>query len=972
MRTLISIGLILITVLASGNLYAADPAKLAADFSVRRNAVIDVIVNSNINVSSSYGRKNLKAAAIFAYAEETGDTRQVDLANNLILSSLAELDPAVKDYHDKRWMLGYHIELIRIYLVYKDRADLLKPATKTAMTNKNNPGSLWTLAKKYSYLKAASIGMHTWKFPFEGQTIWTENHRLFVAVQGMGLSMVFAGHNFNAADGLVNFKDASQSSDLFRYYKNYFYHWMTAHRGTDDHTRQGVGEKDTTSYSATYTGAFLFARDMLFYEDPIASKMAEMIYDLHVADIIAEQTAGSMNTGAKGRASPPHATLRHKTRGMNLLGYLVSDNQRLSIGQLFNATQRQMGCLLGAHILAINELYTPAHHDFPHALIDIGADRPAEGYMQYESAAPRLGRSEMNWIKPDYALGFQIKWESRHVGGLYVDDGSRATNSGLWAIPFLGTNVNFDTKATAINAKPEGFVAPDTAIFKLTSGTEKLKLVIRDGFDTADYSDPRWIFLQEFNAVSGKTTYAAIGAVEGTHSSAGIAGVTGYTGKVRVFSKTNTFTVWEVSDSDRHTTFSAFKTDVKNNKLTFVNGVVTYVNCAGVEVKYSDRDASRGFVNGKAVVFANTLDVVFSNPWAEWKMGSRQARFSKNGNTADYNFDPNNDDDFSDIQKVVNNTGGLGIPPPTPPGPTPAPPPPPTGPITGVINPGFESGRTGWSLLSGRTGNAYILSNPVYAGANAFRIGKGRQYSQDISVNGGETYDVSAWVESSRVSNGSVVQLTVTYLNGATPLSSFTTSPVSGRSWTQLTSGPLLAPNGTTTLRIVLETTRGGGYAVWDAVSATEIAAPPPRDPLPVITNSGFESGLAGWSLLSGRTGNAYTLSNPVYEGASAFRIGKGRQYSQNIVVNGGETYNVSAWVNSSTVLNGSVARLTITYLNGATTLGSFTTSPVSGRSWTQLSSGPLLAPGGTTTLRVVLETTRGGGYAVWDAITLQ
>jgi hypothetical protein len=812
------IGLLLLaTALASENLYAADPAQIATDFSARRNAVIDVILNSNINTTDSYGRKNLKAAAILAYAEETGDTGQIDLANNLIMSSLAELNPAVKEYHDIRWMLGYHIELIRIYLVYKNREDLLRPSTKAAMIDKSNPGSLWTLAKRYSYLKAASIGMYTWTFPFEGQTLWTENHRLFVAVQGMGLSMVFEGHTYDAKDGLVNFKDASKNMDLFRYYKNYYYRWLTAHRGNEDHTKEGVGEKDTTSYSGTYSGAFLFARDLLYYEDPIASKMSEVIYDLHTIDIISEQTAGGINTGAKGRGTDPHTNLRQKARGMNLLGYLVSDNQRLTIGQLFNSTQRQMGCLLGAHILAINDLYTPAHPDFPHVIIDIGANRPAAGYMQYESGRPGLGRAEINWIKPDYALGFQIRWESRHVGGLYVDDGSSATTSGLWVIPYVGANVDFDTKASAINAKPEGFVAPDTAIFKLTSGNERLKIAIRDGFDSVDYSDPRWIFLKELNSVSGKTTYAAIGAVEGTHSPKGTAGKPGYTGKVREFSNAKTFTIWEVSDSDRHVSFSAFKTDVKNNTLTFLKGVVTYVNSAGVEVKYSDFDQSRGFVNGTAVVFADTLDVVFSNPWGQWKMGSRQASFSKNGNTVDYNFDPNNDNNFVDIQKIVDNAGGMdSIPPSVPPTPSP------TDPQINITNPGFEYGRVGWSLLSGNSGNAYTLTSPVYEGANAFRLGKGRQYNQDIAVNGGETYAVSAWVESSNVSKNSVAQLTVMYLDGVTTLSSFTTSPVSGLSWTQLTAGPLIAPSGTTTLRIVLETTAGGGYAVWDAVSVVE------------------------------------------------------------------------------------------------------------------------------------------------------
>jgi GH35 family endo-1,4-beta-xylanase len=228
-----------------------------------------------------------------------------------------------------------------------------------------------------------------------------------------------------------------------------------------------------------------------------------------------------------------------------------------------------------------------------------------------------------------------------------------------------------------------------------------------------------------------------------------------------------------------------------------------------------------------------------------------------------------------------------------------------------VTDGGFETGIAGWSSWNGATlaqSNAYAYegSYSLHAtnrpNANQFAV-----YSLTGRVQTDTTYAVSAWVLIQGTGNGTVRLASKVACAGAAdtyPWLRNDTAVIPG-TWTQL-AGNLTIPAGCTPTDVAIFFE--GTDPAYD-VYLDDVRVIPPGNNL--VTDGGFESGVAGWSswngaTLAASTAQAHTGSQSLHAtnrpNANQFAV-----YSLTGRAQTNTTYSVSAWVRIEGGGNGTV-----------------------------------------------------------------
>ncbi|MFP4520649.1 MAG: T9SS type A sorting domain-containing protein [Fibrobacterota bacterium] len=480
--------------------------------------------------------------------------------------------------------------------------------------------------------------------PYEAGGTW--NHKLQWIACGLLLSQIYSGETYSAPDGTFDVKNSSETiDDYYHYFLNAFMEWLTAfghwnYSGpVNFHLRFGPGEKDS-HYSQGHLGDLLIIREAV--DEEWAKKYAEMMADLILADYASENLRG-LYTGAHARHENHYTELRsHWAEQAN--SYLFFDNQFYDPSSCFGYGFDSWGTAA----LVTGE-YNPSHPEFPRIFTDMANSFPEEGYFIREcfgtvDTEPDVFMPEATWIKPDYALGFRLRNNTNREdipGGLWINSPG-GTEDGI----VIGLLPSPEPEGHRPRGLCRGVLHEDCALmnyFNNESGDSDngyAFLFYSGGMDETDFSDSRWMFFRN-SSESGKDVYSAVGVFSGSHSYQTSAGG----GTIRKFTEQWPVTIWEVSDSDRHASFSAFKTDVKDNAVSVSGNTYTYTSCLGDVLSITPPEPSEYLVNGSAVNWEDFRNCI-GTPWGRWPVDSMYASFSKDGRSAFYDFDPDDDNVF--------------------------------------------------------------------------------------------------------------------------------------------------------------------------------------------------------------------------------------------------------------------------------------------------------------------------------------
>ncbi|MYL60785.1 hypothetical protein GLW20_25100 [Virgibacillus halodenitrificans] len=158
---------------------------------------------------------------------------------------------------------------------------------------------------------------------------------------------------------------------------------------------------------------------------------------------------------------------------------------------------------------------------------------------------------------------------------------------------------------------------------------------------------------------------------------------------------------------------------------------------------------------------------------------------------------------------------------------------------TGVENSGFEltaqkeanwddTRAIGWNVWK-PTGNptVYVTNENFHSGSYALKIAATKEgraaVSQDVQVEGGQTYKFSAWIKTENVTSEQGARLRATYYTGNTQLDLIYSSKVTGTNdWTYIEE-IITPPKNVDRIRVQNFLERGTGTAFFDDVTLTKI-----------------------------------------------------------------------------------------------------------------------------------------------------
>jgi hypothetical protein len=284
-------------------------------------------------------------------------------------------------------------------------------------------------------------------------------------------------------------------------------------------------------------------------------------------------------------------------------------------------------------------------------------------------------------------------------------------------------------------------------------------------------------------------------------------------------------------------------------------------------------------------------------------------------------------------------------------------------------NTGFENGLTGWTQYG--SGGATASTQRAYAGTTSARI-TDPSTTAATGLDGtpmpaapGVRYTAGAWVN---VTDGTPdLYLRFFDAAGGVLQSTFTSFSGDAGQWTQLRL-TATAPAGTERVAVLLYSAKAHtGTAYFDQVELVRAAGIP-------LSNTGFESGLTGWSQY-GSGGNTASADR-AYEGVTSAKITDTSTTAATGLETGrqpavpGVGYTTTAWVNTAGGTPGLYLRF---YDAAGKVLLSTATSPTGapGR-WTRLGT-TATAPAGTDRVTVLLYLPIAGtGTAYFDQVDLR
>ncbi|HXE47235.1 MAG TPA: carbohydrate binding domain-containing protein [Ramlibacter sp.] len=279
-----------------------------------------------------------------------------------------------------------------------------------------------------------------------------------------------------------------------------------------------------------------------------------------------------------------------------------------------------------------------------------------------------------------------------------------------------------------------------------------------------------------------------------------------------------------------------------------------------------------------------------------------------------------------------------------------------------LSNPDFEAGMTDWANWS----NSQVLDGTGPSGSRALRVGSAAGgAAHDVGgIVSGATYQLSAQVKVSDPSETVYIGIKILDPAGSTLAQQLV--PVSSTAYS-LATVKAAAPANAIKATVFVWKNAGSGFAfVDDVVLAPADASTAPSLGANLVSNAGFESGLADW----GNWGNSTAVTGQSSSGLFALRVGSGAGgVGHDIaVITPGKTYSLSGQVKVS---DGSeVVYLGMKFMD---TLGSTLLEqavPVSSVAYSTARLD-LVAPANAAKALVYIWKNAGSGFAYADDIAL-
>ncbi len=216
-----------------------------------------------------------------------------------------------------------------------------------------------------------------------------------------------------------------------------------------------------------------------------------------------------------------------------------------------------------------------------------------------------------------------------------------------------------------------------------------------------------------------------------------------------------------------------------------------------------------------------------------------------------------------------------------------------------VANGGFESGTDNWKWGSG---NGYLTaSTDAHSGEASIKhkalTSSGQSTTQKVAVEAGKTYKFSAWV---KVLSGTGGFLWVYDKDVTLYHNKFTTVDECNGNWVELSSEFVPAAGITeVTIEFGTHSNQSAEYLI-DDISIVEVVEDVPEntEPVNLLINGDFESGVENWKANSGFT--AVTDDKYSGEGAAQYVDSSATAAgytNQKVTVEAGKTYKLTAWV---------------------------------------------------------------------------
>ncbi|HCD35233.1 MAG TPA: hypothetical protein DER01_22715 [Phycisphaerales bacterium] len=284
-----------------------------------------------------------------------------------------------------------------------------------------------------------------------------------------------------------------------------------------------------------------------------------------------------------------------------------------------------------------------------------------------------------------------------------------------------------------------------------------------------------------------------------------------------------------------------------------------------------------------------------------------------------------------------------------------------------VVNGGFESGSSGWTMK-----NLSLQTSNVYEGSQAAQMTPGTYYYQGyqyIDINEGDELVAFAAMASDGIVGSANVSLRF-FDSGSNLISSVGIGGLTGTNTYDLyTTGGLFAPTGATQVmvRVGALGVQGGTYYV-DSISLMRRT---PDDGTQVLVNGSFDGGSSGWVQK-----HATYQTTTVLDGDGALQLSAWTYYKffyQDIAASPGQVFKASAYVKADGVSAGSTG-ISIRFRDASgNDISSHSIGYESGTTnWNYHETAEITAPAGTATLHVRGAIgTNAGGYGYFDRISV-
>ena len=302
-------------------------------------------------------------------------------------------------------------------------------------------------------------------------------------------------------------------------------------------------------------------------------------------------------------------------------------------------------------------------------------------------------------------------------------------------------------------------------------------------------------------------------------------------------------------------------------------------------------------------------------------------------------------------------------------------------------NPGFESGKTGWTEIRDEPGNAtsFYRTSSSYARRSGYgwvlsNLAYGRIQSDSVPIVGGASYDLHAWVrgELDEVGTVGLHLIRAAFYDSSGGYISYQNAYSGAEISTTYTrrGGTVTAPSNAATVLIQLWSYNTSGWVAFDDVTLVKSGTSTNLAP-----NPGFETANSGWTEIPSTAFPATSIWRSTWGmatertgqyGYAISNVGYGYKWTDPISVTPGDELDVFAWMRGEIDPDDSAGSAGVrAYFYDSS--GAYVTwagemnSPGSLNGAWELSGKSVTVPAGAATVRMMLISYSNSGWAAFD-----